>query len=611
MIRAAFFYIEITFRLICFRMPSYPIFILSAVFLFLACQPSQTHFGLNPEVSASDVQKIVSFLADDSLKGRAAGSVEEAISARFISSQMEEMGLKPIVEKRFVQEFEFIAGAKERKEGSFLVVGEQTFSSDQNQVKPVANTPSAEVAGPLAFVGYAIDAPEASYDDFAGFDLDGSIALIFRFGPDGTDNPHSDFGSHWALKKKIELSARKGAVGALIVTGPLNREEDEFDEKRFDRMAAELPIPALQISLSTATQLAQNAGFSLSTAQQKIDRSKRPQSRLSKLNVLINANVEQDKRVARNVAGMIRGQSQPDRFIVFGAHFDHLGMGEYGSLYRGERAKIHNGADDNASGTAGLLELAHHYATHPPEYSMLFVAFSAEELGLLGSEYFVEHTPIDLISIEAMINMDMIGRLTDKKLQVFGVGSSPQWEELITQNNLDTLDITLTPDGVGASDHTSFYTRDISVLHYFTGTHADYHRPSDDADYINAEGTVEVVRHIIRVADGIQNMGSEQFTFSKAPSTQRRNVTMTGITLGVLPDYGFSGLGMKITGITEGRLGDKLGMQAGDVIIDLAGSEIKDIYDYMEALNSIKKGNRLTAVVKRENERLTLQTTVD
>lgn len=306
-----------------------------------------------------------------------------------------------------------------------------------------------------------------------------------------------------------------------------------------------------------------------------------------------------EDRIARNVVGFVKGSDQPETYVVIGAHYDHLGIGKFGSLNSGGDSQIHNGADDNASGTSGILELAHYFSNHAPKKSLLFIAFSGEEMGLLGSQHFVQNPTAPLKQMQAMINLDMIGRLNDNKLLIFGTGTSEYWDTLITKANSDSLSIKTVPDGTGASDHTSFYNKQIPVLHYFTDTHADYHRPSDDAEYINFEGQDKVLEHLKRLIITIDTLDAGQLTYTQAPVTQDRNVVMEGPTLGVTPDYGFEGGGMRITGVRSGGPADEAGLESGDIIVQLNGKKLKDIYEYMDVLNTLNENKQVTVTVKR------------
>src|SRR5690554_154208 len=314
-----------------------------------------------------------------------------------------------------------------------------------------------------------------------------------------------------------------------------------------------------------------------------------------------------EKRLAQNIVGTLQGTGNEDEFIVIGAHYDHLGYGDggFGSLYRGDSLLIHNGADDNASGTAGLLELAQYFSEYRPSKDILFIAFSGEEMGLLGSEHYVNNPTVDLTNALAMINMDMIGRMENNKLMIFGIGTADDWTDILNTANSDSLTLSLVTDGTGASDHTSFYYKDIPVLHYFTDTHSDYHRPSDDIELINFEGEALVLNHITRVVKSLDGLNRDQLAFKEAPGQQSRSMSFDGPSLGVLPDYGYEGKGMKITGVTKDKAAANAGVKGGDVIIKIAGENLNDIYDYMGMLNKLKKGQLTTITVLRDGKELT------
>lgn len=313
-----------------------------------------------------------------------------------------------------------------------------------------------------------------------------------------------------------------------------------------------------------------------------------------------------EKRLAKNVAGLLQGTGNSDEVIIVGAHYDHLGMGEFGSLSDGD-PKIHNGADDNASGTTGVLELAEYFSANRPQTDILFLAFSGEEMGLLGSQHYVDNPTVDLEHALAMINMDMVGRMSNERLMIFGVATTDNWELILTEANSDSLDLELVPDGTGSSDHTSFYYKEIPVLHYFTDTHADYHRPSDDPEWINAEGQQKVLNHVVSVINRLDELDQEALAFQEAPGQQRQSMSMDGPTLGVLPDYGFDGEGFRITGVSGEGPAKKAGLQGGDIIIDIGGMEVADIYEYMGALNELERGETVPVTVLREGEELIFQ----
>lgn len=305
-----------------------------------------------------------------------------------------------------------------------------------------------------------------------------------------------------------------------------------------------------------------------------------------------------DGVTGRNVVAFL--DKKADKTIVIGAHFDHLGMGGQGSLHRGDSA-IHNGADDNASGTAALLALAEILKHEELKNNILFIAFSGEENGLWGSNYFVKTPTIDLQTVNYMINMDMVGRLNEEKsLAINGVGTSPSFVPVFDQINADSLKLVTSESGVGPSDHTSFYLQDLPVLHFFTGQHEDYHKPSDDSDKINYEGLVKVVRYISRVVTTLDNEPKLAFTKTKDSSDSPRFT----VSMGVVPDYMFDGKGMRVDGVSEGKPAQAAGLLKGDVVVQLGDSTVYDMMSYMRALSAFQKGDSTKVVIERSGQKV-------
>ena len=304
-----------------------------------------------------------------------------------------------------------------------------------------------------------------------------------------------------------------------------------------------------------------------------------------------------DGIVGRNVVGYIDNGAAYT--IALGAHYDHLGFGSEGSLHRGD-PEIHNGADDNASGTAALIQLARILKLKKSKYNFLFIAFSGEENGLWGSNYYSKNSTVAIDSINYMLNMDMVGRMKeDRSIAINGVGTSPVWKEVIEKVNSDSLKIVTSESGVGPSDHTSFYLQDVPVLHFFTGQHPDYHRPSDDADKINYAGMVKVIRYIERLIDNLDDQ--ERLAFTKTQDDSNNSPRFT-VSLGVVPDYLFDGEGMRIDGVTEGKPAAAAGLEKGDVVMKLGDSTIVDMMGYMRALSGFKLGDETTIEFKRGEE---------
>ena len=299
-----------------------------------------------------------------------------------------------------------------------------------------------------------------------------------------------------------------------------------------------------------------------------------------------------------NVIGFL--DNKADKTIIIGAHYDHLGMGGEGSLYR-EGMAIHNGADDNASGVAMLLKLADTLKNINTNNNYLFIAFSGEEMGLLGSNYFVKNPTIDLSKVNYMVNMDMVGRLRpDNTLSISGTGTAPVWNQVLNTANKD-FKLVLQESGVGPSDHTSFYLQDIPVLHFFTGQHEDYHKPSDDTEKLNYDGMKKITDFIFTVISDLDK--SEKLAFRKTKN-ESEEVPRFKVALGVVPDYLFDGKGMRIDGVSEDKPAQKAGLQKGDIVVQLGDSIVVDMMSYMRALSSFEEGNATKVIVDRNGKKI-------
>ncbi|MEL7534476.1 MAG: M28 family peptidase [Bacteroidota bacterium] len=314
-----------------------------------------------------------------------------------------------------------------------------------------------------------------------------------------------------------------------------------------------------------------------------------------------------EKRIGRNVVAF--RDNGAEKTIVLGAHFDHLGYGHFGSLHAGDPA-IHNGADDNASGVAMILQLAELTAKmENPAYNFLFIGFSGEELGLYGSKHFVKEPTIELSSINCMINLDMVGRLNEEKVLVInGVGTSPAWNAMLETIDVHDIEITTTESGIGASDHTSFYLKDLPAIHFFTGQHKQYHKPEDDSHLVNYQGMLEVTDYIMALISQINE--AEAMAFSKTKDESERQAARFKVSLGVMPDYTYQkGDGMRVDAVLDGRAGIKAGMEDGDVVTELGGVEVTDMYSYMEALSQFSEGDEAKLKVKRGDKIVKLKVT--
>jgi aminopeptidase YwaD len=504
----------------------------------------------------------VAFLADDKLEGRRAGSNGEKLAMEYISDKFKIIGLLPKGTDSYYQPFEINEGLQINEGTAFsindksLIAGKEFFPFPFSAKKSVNASPAIAIQEP----------------DMPWFvDLKDILE-------ENKPNPHFDLIDY--IKKNTKKAYDKAATAVILYNTSADDDKLSFNPK--DKSEA-LPIPVIYV-----TKEAAKTYFSDATAT---------------LNLKLKVDLGEKKRTGHNVIGYIDNGAAST--IVLGAHFDHLGYGEDGnSMLRTGEKLIHNGADDNASGTAALIELARILKTGKSKNNnYLFIAFSGEELGLYGSKYFTENPTIDLKTINYMINMDMVGRLNDstKSLAVGGYGTSPAWASVI--NPLEKklpFSIKLDSSGTGPSDHTSFYRKDIPVLFFFTGQHKDYHRPSDDAERINYDGELAVVNYINTVINNL-NKQNQKLAFLKTREAQTTTTALRA-TLGIMPDYTYSGTGVRADAVTDGRPAFKAGLKAGDVIIKLGDSEVNSMETYMQALNKFNKGDKTKVKYKRGNE---------
>lgn len=510
----------------------------------------------------NELKKHLFFLADDRLEGRRTGTVGEQTAARYIQAVFEKNKLKPAFEKGFLQPFTIYDGLKTGSQNR-LQLGADTFRMGADFI-------------PLPYSATGQWGVDPLSDQLVMIDLD-----LFR--DDLKQNPHADPDDE--LYKKIIALEEKEKPTVIMV---YSRTDSVlvFDKKsKKDKRT----IPILQLSPSTARSI---MGVPI------------PEGYKQYIHGFVD--IAADERTGYNVCGQI--DNGAPYTIVVGAHYDHLGYGEdKNSLYAGSESRIHNGADDNASGTSALLLMSKtlrdkKYAS----FNYLLVAFSGEELGLYGSKYFTEHMPVALNQVNYMINMDMVGRLNDstKGLTIGGYGTSPVWSQLIQAQD-KRFTIKIDSAGSGPSDHTSFYRKDIPVLFFFTGTHSDYHKPSDDADKVNIDGMLQIVRYIEELIAGTQSLAKLPFLKTREAATSAKSSFK--VTLGIMPDYTYSAKGVHVEGVSENKPAQKAGIQPGDVILKLGEIDTDDVQAYMKALSMFQKGQQTTVLVQRDGKTLTFQ----
>ena len=514
-------------------------------------------------------------LASDEYGGRLTGTIHELKAATYIAGQLAEYGVEPgAAGGSYLQPFAFVPKVRYGEENA-LTVGEEPYEL-QEEYYPLPYSGTGAATGTIVDAGYAIISESEDYNDFEKLeDLEGKVLLVNLGLPKGS-HPHA-FMDQQSWRSRVMTASQYEPAAILFY----NTSDD--------------------LSLEQVKRLSNYHAYPFPLVVLRDVEPKQAKKLRGKMAV-IKVDLQPVTRTGHNVLGLV-DNGQPET-IVIGAHYDHLGRGEYGSSMLPESTDIHNGADDNASGTAALIELARLVQTlEDPQHNYLFLAFSGEEQGLLGSNFFTKNPVLNLAQTEAMLNMDMVGRLgvDGQKLGIHGTGTSMQWDSLIALVDVgEPVAIATTESGMGASDHTSFYLADIPALHFFTGTHSDYHKPSDDWDKINYEGTALVTTYIFKLLQHLDRQ--EELTFQKTKGNTR-NTPRFKVTLGIMPDYFGDAEGLRVQGVSENEPADKAGMRKGDVIVKMGEYEVKDIMSYMEALGRFEPGEKAEVEVLRDKER--------
>lgn len=580
-------------------------FVILIVAAFAACTQKY-----NPDITVKDLKASIGYLASDSLKGRKTGEAGDLLAAEYIRQKFENAGLKLLDENGF-QPFGLVTSA-EVGEGNVLTVDGTAFHV-KTDFLPYAFSANTKVSAGVVFAGFGIevDKDTLKWDDYKGVDVSGKWVLALQGDPD-LEDPQSPFVEFSSDRSKALLATDKNAAGLILVAGKKYIEKDELAPLVFDKNSAGYSIPIIQVTRAVADKMLAGTGQTVEKLEAKIEETKNTVHLDLKTNVGVAVDVLQKEAESRNVVAMLPGIDSvlKNQYVVVGAHFDHLGMGGPGSGSRAlDTIAIHNGADDNASGVAEVIELAEKAASEKKNRrSIIFVSFSGEEMGLVGSKAFTNDPPVPTDKMVAMLNFDMVGRLdtTTNALSIGGTGTAKESESILKKLNTG-FDLAMSPEGVGPSDHASFYLQNIPVLFFSTGAHPDYHTPFDDADRINYEGEKKVTEYSYKVMMDIANRDSA-LTFQEAgPKFQRSRGGRYKITMGIMPDFaGLEKRGLRVDAITKGKPADKAGMKKGDIIIAIDGKKVGGIHDYMSRLQSVETGQRISVDVLRDGKEMVL-----
>jgi Tol biopolymer transport system component len=577
--------------------------------VFLARWSDEPNGQVTEETGADRIQKDIAWLADPAREGRGLGTKGLVASGEFIEQRFQALGLQPAGEKgTYRDNFEVAKHVLVGKESSLTLAG-NAVAGDAFQ--PLAFSAQGKVEGELVLANYGVVAKELKVDDYRGLNVKGKVVVVRRFVPE-TDKftAAANQRRYGDLQYKAVTAHMAGATALVVVDAPLPNPKDKQwkapDEAKFPELIREnygdAGIPVVVVK---------RAAFEATLKELEAHR---------KVTTSVNVALSYEKQAAFNVIGRIAAnvpvaERLPGQ-VVLGAHYDHLGYGGVHSLAPDSTAP-HLGADDNASGVAGILEIARALKSAPKlKQDVLVMAFSAEESGLLGSSHLVHEPPpsLDPKQFRAMLNLDMVGRLRDNQLTVLGAKTATAWQTLVTAAcDHARIECALSSDGYGPSDQTSFYAAGIPVLHFFSGSHTDYHKPTDSADRINAGGAAQIAKLVTDVALAVTDSPAPLGFQAVAPEAPKGDVRSFNASLGTIPDYAgpTDGTGVLLAGVRPGSAADKAGLRRGDTLVALGKTELKSLHDFMFVLNGSKPGQTITARIKRDGKILSLPVTFE
>lgn len=560
------------------------------------------------DVTVRELREHVKYLSSDSLKGRLTGSAGDSLAAEYIRKQFLDCGFVPLAGdgmQRFKVTKRIVAG----KNNSLILKG-TGYSADKDFMPlPFSSNGSLDAEVVFAGYGFGINTDSLKWNDYKDLQVKGKWVLILRSDPE-PDNSKSPFIPFSGDRDKALLAKDMGASGVLLVSGPASDQQDAFEQLNNEGFSVDIPV--LRIKRELANAILSGSGKTVESLEKSINSIKKPSGFSTKVTVNASSEIVRESASTRNVVMYLPGEDESlkNEYIIIGAHFDHLGMGGQGSSSRApDTVGVHHGADDNASGVAMMLEVAEKFAYTKGSHgrSIICIAFTGEEEGLLGSKHFTDQPGIDLTKVNAMINLDMVGRLNDSsRLQISGVGTAAGLKDLIySKSDTSALRLKLSDEGYGPSDHSSFYFKNIPVLFYFTGAHLDYHTPLDTWDKLNYKGMAAISDEVFKVAVALAE-SKERLQFREAgpkvePMRYRRG---KGVTLGIMPDFaGVVKNGLRADAVTPGKPAALGGMKKGDIITAINGKTINNIQDYMSRMSQLKHGQTISVEILRNGKK--------
>jgi aminopeptidase YwaD len=562
----------------------------------------------NRQVTVKELQQEIKYLSSDSLKGRLTGSPGDSLAAEYIKNKFASYGMVPLTGDG-LQRFKITKRVLPGKANSLSVNG-ISYTSEKDFI-PLSFSSNSGLKSEVVFAGYGfnINGDSLKWNDYKGIDVKGKWVMMLRSDPE-SENNKSPFIPFSGDRDKALLAKDMGASGVLFVSGPIYDSQDAFESLNSEGFSVDIPV--LRIKREVADVILSKSKSTIEILEKKLNKTRKPNGFSTKVTANGVAEIVRENANTRNVVMILPGEDKQlkNEYIILGAHFDHLGMGGPGSSSRAvDTIGVHHGADDNASGVAMMLELAEKFAKTKGSHkrSIICIAFTGEEEGLLGSKHYVDEPGIDLSKVNVMFNLDMVGRLNEtNNLQVSGVGTATGLRDLIySKSDTSVIKLTLSDEGYGPSDHSSFYGKNIPVLFYFTGAHLDYHTPSDTWDKINYEGMVKISNLIFPVAKELASSDSRLQFKESGPKIETGRVSRRkGVTLGIMPDFaGAIKNGLRADFVTPGKPAALGGMKKGDIITAINGKTVNNIQDYMFRMGQLKHGQTISVEVMRNGKK--------